>query len=86
MNLEFVRTELAAAQQAEVESDDQLRCLGALIDRSTKPDSGVTASDCVRVITAALALNKRLRERTRSLAADFRLMELEARLNQKQLP
>ena len=46
MNLELLKTELDLAVQAELESDEQLRKLIAVIGKSGEPNSTTTASDC----------------------------------------
>jgi hypothetical protein len=67
MNPELLKTEVDLAEQAELESDEQLRKLTALIDKAGTPGGPINASDCAKLVTAALALNERLRERTRTL-------------------
>lgn len=67
MNLEMLITELDRAEEAELQSEEQLRQLVGLIDKVGAPGSVVNASDCAKTVTAALALNERLRDRTKSL-------------------
>ncbi|MBP6008066.1 MAG: hypothetical protein KA740_10215 [Rhodoferax sp.] len=75
MNAELLRTEVDLAEQAEIESDDQIRKLTALITKSCEPNASVSASDCSKLVAAALALNERLRERTRSLKNALQMAE-----------
>lgn len=67
MNPELLRTELDRAEEAELKSEEQLRQLVGQIDRVCAPNSTVNASDCAKTVTAALALNERLRDRTGKL-------------------
>ena len=67
MNLELLKTELELAVQAELESDEQLRELIAVIGKAGEPNSTTTASDCAKLVGSALALNERLRERSKSI-------------------
>lgn len=67
MTLEQLKTELAHAEDAELHSEDQLRKLGALIDKASGPNPDINASDCARLIAAALSLNERLRDRALKL-------------------
>jgi len=67
MNPELLRTELDRAEEAELQSEEQLRQLVGQIDRVCAPNSTVNASDCAKTVTAALALNERLRDRTGKL-------------------
>lgn len=67
MNIQTLEAELDRALIAELESDEQVRQLTGHIDRVTA--DGVTtgptlsATDCTRLVTAALAVNERLRQR-----------------------
>ncbi len=72
MTPEFLRTELDRAEDAELQSDEQLRQLTDLIDKTCGPSPGMNASDCAKVVTAALALNERLRARTERLRNEVR--------------
>lgn len=63
MTPEMLRTELDRAEDAELQSDEQVRQLVSLIDRANTPHSTLTASDCAKQVASALALNERLRER-----------------------
>lgn len=67
MTLEQLKTELAHAEDSEARSEDQLRQLGALIDKASAPNPDINASDCARLIAAALSLNERLRDRASKL-------------------
>ena len=67
MNSELLRTELERAEEAELQSDEQLRNLVALIETARQPGSLVTGTECAKTISAALALNERLRERADKL-------------------
>lgn len=69
MNPELLMTELERAEEAELQSDEQLRQLPALIDQASKLDAKVNATDCHKIISAALALNERLHDRTAKLRA-----------------
>ena len=67
MSPELLRTELDRAEEAELQSEEQLRQLVGQIDKVCSPNSTVNASDCAKTVTAALALNERLRDRTGKL-------------------
>lgn len=67
MTPEVLKTELDRAEEAELQSDEQLRQLVGHIDKACTPSPTVDASDCAKTITAALALNDRLRDRTTKL-------------------
>jgi hypothetical protein len=67
MNLEFMRSELDRAVEAELQSEEQLRQLVGHIDKVCAPNSTLDASDCAKTVTAALALNERLRDRKTKL-------------------
>ena len=67
MSPEMLRTELDRAEEAELQSEEQLRQLVGQIDKVCEPSSTVNASDCAKTVTAALALNERLRDRTGKL-------------------
>ena len=75
MNPEVLRTELDRAEEAELQSEEQLRQLVGLIDKVGEPGSFVNASDCAKTVAAALALNERLRDRTKNLRAALRAAE-----------
>ena len=72
MSPEMLKTELDRAEDAELQSEEQLRQLVSLIDKVGTPGSPVNASDCAKTVTAALALNERLRDRTKNLRAALR--------------
>ena len=72
MSPEMLRTELDRAEDAELQSEEQLRQLVSLIDKVGAPGAFVNASDCAKTVTAALALNERLRDRTKNLRAALR--------------
>ena len=67
MTPEVLKTELDRAEEAELQSDEQLRQLVGHIDKACAPNPTVDATDCAKTITAALALNDRLRDRTTKL-------------------
>lgn len=67
MNLEFMRSELDRAEEAELQSEEQLRQLVGHIEKVFAPNSTLDASDCAKTVTAALALNARLRDRKTKL-------------------
>ena len=67
MTPEMLKTELDRAEDAEQESEEQLRQLTALIDTARAPNPTINASDCAKLVSAALALNERLRERAKML-------------------
>jgi|GEM_PF-1398504 len=73
MTPEFLKIELDRAEDAELQSDEQLRQLTDLIDKTCGPNPGMNASDCAKVVAAALALNDRLRARTEKLKNEVRL-------------
>ena len=68
----MLKTELDRAEDAELQSEEQLRQLVGLIDKVGEPGSFVNASDCAKTVAAALALNERLRDRTKNLRAALR--------------
>jgi hypothetical protein len=67
MTPEVLKTELDRAEEAELQSDEQLRQLVEHIGKACAPSPTVDASDCAKTVTAALALNDRLRDRTNKL-------------------
>ncbi len=75
MNLEALKAEAQRAEEAALESDEQLRKLPDLIDKSTQAGALVKAVDCAKTVAAALALNERLRERANRLAKEVSLAE-----------
>ena len=72
MTPEMLKTEIDRAEEAELQSDEQLRQLTNLIDKASAPNAAMSAADCSRLVGAALALNERLRERTSKLRNDLR--------------
>lgn len=78
MTLEMLRTELSHAEQAELKSDEQVRELPAMIDKATSPAATISPADCLKLITAALALNLRLHEQKKRLRMAVKLAELDA--------
>ena len=75
MSPELLRTELDRAEDAELQSEEQLRQLVGLIDKVGEPGSFVNASDCAKTVTAPLALNERLRDRTKTLRTALRVAD-----------
>jgi negative regulator of replication initiation len=75
MNTEALKTELARAEDAELQSEEQLRQLLSLIDKVGTPGAQVDATDCGKTVTAALALNDRLRDRVKTLRNAIRADE-----------
>lgn len=71
MTPDMLKTELDRAEDAELQSDEQLRQLTDLIDKTSGPNPAMNASDCAKVVSAALALNDRLRARTEKLKKDI---------------
>lgn len=67
MNPEFLQTELEHAREAEARSDEQVRELVGLIEKASAPNATTSASDCSKLVTSALAVNERLRERRQKL-------------------
>ena len=78
MTPEMLKTELERAEDAEQQSDEQLRQLVALIDRASMPNATLTASDCAKQVASALALNERLRDRAKHLRALVRTADSDA--------
>ena len=64
MTPEMLKTEYERAEDAELQSDEQVRQLTGLIDKASAPNPTLTPSDCAKLVSAALALNERLRDRT----------------------
>lgn len=65
MNIQTLEAELDRALVAKLESDEQLRQLTQHIDRVTADGTAttgqaLTATDCAKLVAAALALNERL--------------------------
>lgn len=79
MSPELLKTELDRAEDAELQSEEQLRQLVGLIDKVGAPGSFVNANDCAKTVTAALALNERLRDRTKNLRGALRGAEILAK-------
>lgn len=75
MRREDLQTELAQAEEAELQSDEQLQKLIALIDRTAQPDSAMSAGDCHKLVAAALHLNTRLKTRTEQLRKALKALE-----------
>lgn len=46
MNLKLLRTEAERSEQAELESDDQLRKLTALVTKASASNTSINPSDC----------------------------------------
>jgi hypothetical protein len=83
MNPEFLKNELERAEEAELESDEQLRKLTALIDKASKPNPDLCATDCAKLVSAALALNEQLRARAKSIKSVIGLAEARAEMQAK---
>jgi len=79
MNLEILKTELALAEDAELQSDEQLRKLTSLIETASSPNPTINASDCAKLVAASLSLNERLRDRTKALRVALERATPEAR-------
>jgi hypothetical protein len=75
MSPELLRTEFDRAEEAELQSEEQLRQLVGLIDKVCEPNPTVNASDCAKTVAAALALNERLRDRTEKLRSAVKRAE-----------
>lgn len=67
LKIELLKTELARAEEAELHSDEQLRGLTGSIDAASAPNAKISASDCSKLVSAALALNAHLRSSTSKL-------------------
>jgi len=78
MTPEFLAAELDRAEDAELQSDEQLRQLTDLIDKTSGSNPTMNASDCAKVVAAALALNAQLRARSEKLRSDVRMMAMRA--------
>lgn len=78
MNLEILRNELYRAEEAELQSDEQLRQLVEFIDKAATPNAQVNATDCAKLVSAALCLNAQLRERSTKLHESIRRAEIAA--------
>ena len=72
MTPEMFKTEIDRAEEAELQSDEQLRQLTNLIDKASAPNATISAADCSKIVGAALALNERLRSCTGRLRNDLR--------------
>lgn len=79
MSPEMLKTELNRAEDAELQSGEELRQLVGLIDKVGEPGSFVNANDCAKTVTAALALNERLRDQTKNLRGALRGAEILAK-------
>jgi hypothetical protein len=86
MNIELLKTEFERAVQAELESDEQLRNLPDLIDKASSPGGSINATDCAKLVSAALSLNERLRDRAGTLGREVKNFDsnkqAEARIRQ----
>ena len=71
MNSEFLKGELDAAIEAELESDTQVRGLPQVISAASKPNSPMSASDASKIVSMTLAANERLREKTEALRVRY---------------
>ena len=78
MNLEILRNELHRAEEADLQSDEQLRQLVEFIDNAATPNAQVNATDCAKLVSAALCLNEQLRERSTKLQESVRRAEMAA--------
>ena len=72
MTPEMLKTEIDRAEEAELHSDEQVRHLTDLIDKAGTPNAVMSATDCTKLVSAALALNAHLRERASKLRNDLR--------------
>lgn len=75
-DLEHLKTELARAEDAELQSEEQLRQLLGLIDKACAPNPTITASDCAKLVTAARDLNGQLKSRADKLRSRIRTQGL----------
>lgn len=75
MTPEMLKTEIDRAEEAELQSDEQLRQLTNLIDKARAPNATISAADCSKIVGAALALNERLRGCTGKLRTELRAMQ-----------
>lgn len=78
MNLETLRNELHRAEEAELQSDEQLRQLVEFIDKAATPNAQVDATNCAKLVSAALSLNAQLRDRSAKLQELVRRAETAA--------
>lgn len=78
MNIETLRNELHRAEEAELQSDEQLRQLVEFIDKAATPNAQVNATDCAKLVSAALSLNAQLRDRSEKLQSAVRRAETAA--------
>lgn len=76
MTSEALKTELVQAEEAELQSDEQLQKLISLIDRTSQPDSPMSAGDCHKLVSAALDLNTRLKARTEAIRKALKAAEV----------
>jgi hypothetical protein len=83
MTPEFLMAELDRAEDAELQSDEQLRQLTDLIDKTSGSNPTMNASDCAKVVTAALALNAQLRTRADKLRSEARMVAMRAEADTK---
>lgn len=79
MSTEHLKTELARAEDAELQSEEQLRQLMQMIDKASGPNAPITATDCSKLISAALGLNERLRDRVTRLRSAVHVAEMKVR-------
>ncbi len=75
MTPEMLKTEIDRAEEAELQSDEQLRQLTNLIDKASAPNATISAADCSKIVGAALALNERLRGCTSKLRTELRAVQ-----------
>jgi hypothetical protein len=83
MNIQTLEAELDRALIAEIESDEQVRQLTGQIERVTADGTTTTgpplsATDCAKLVTAALAVNDRLRQRRMEIDKALKAAKREA--------
>ena len=78
MSPRLLLAEHELTEQAVLESEDQLRNLTGLIEKASGPNPTINAADCARLVSSALAVNERLRERAKALASELDKLRVRA--------
>lgn len=71
MSPRLLLAEHELTEQAVLESEEQLRNLTGLIEKASGPNPALNAADCSRLVSSALAVNERLRDRAKALASEL---------------
>jgi hypothetical protein len=78
MSPRLLLAEHELTEQAVLESDEHVRNLTGLIEKASGPNPSINATDCSRLVSSALAVNERLRERAKALASELEKLRIRA--------